>query len=132
VPLATQGPAATPAATILASGGAGAIATTQPAEAPQSAAADSAAPTAAAAEAPASAALKSTAATAQQPYSALVATSEISSPGTVTLEQPPIAPTANSTPSGGTNNLWLIAGIVVLVVLIAAGIGLALRRSARG
>jgi hypothetical protein len=46
----------------------------------------------------------------------------------VTPEQPPIAPAANSAPSGGSRNLWLISGVVVLALLIAAGIGLALRR----
>jgi hypothetical protein len=96
---------------------------------PPAAAADSAAPTVAAAEAPASAALKGTAVPAQQPYNALVATSEISSPGTVALEQPPIEPTANSAPGSGTSNLWLLVGIVA--VLIAVVIGLALRRKAR-
>jgi LPXTG-motif cell wall-anchored protein len=64
----------------------------------------------------------------QQPYSALVATSEPSSSGTVALEQPPAAPAANSTPTGGSGNTWLIAGIVVLVLLIGAGIGVVLRR----
>lgn len=124
---AAEAPAATPAPTIMASSGAGAIATAQPASAAQSAA-DSAAPTAAAAaEAPASSALLQ--ATPAQPYSALVATSEISSPGTVTLDQPPIVPTANSAPSGGSRSQWLLAGIVAL--LIAIGIGLALRRKAR-
>jgi hypothetical protein len=117
----------TPAPTIMASGGAGAIATAQPAAEAQPAA-DSAAPTAAAP--PADVAPKATPVPALQPYNALVATSEISSPGTVTLEQPP-APAANSAPSGGSRNLWLIAGVVVLVLLIAAGIGLALRRRAR-
>jgi hypothetical protein len=94
-------------------------------------AASGAAPTAAPAEAPAGAALKSTDAPVQQPYSALVATSEISSPGTVALDQPPIAPAANSAPSGESSKRWLIAVVVVLVLLIAAGIGLALRRRGR-
>jgi hypothetical protein len=125
---AIEAPAATPAPTTLESGGAGAPATAQPAEL-EPPAADSAAPTAAAAEAPASAALKGTAVPAQQPYNALVATSEISSPDTVMLDQPPIAPTANSAPSGGSSNLWLLVGIVA--VLIAVVIGLALRRKAR-
>ena len=72
-----------------------------------------------------------TPATSQQPYNALVATPEISSPGTVTLEQPPVAPAANSAPSGRSSNVWLIAGVVVLALLIAAGVGLALRRRVR-
>jgi hypothetical protein len=122
----TAAEASTP--TIMASGGAGAIATAQPAaEAP--AAADSAAPTAVAP--PTDVARTATPATALQPYTALVATAEISPPGTVTLEQPPIAPTANSAPSGGSRNLWLIAGVVVLALLIAAGVGLALWRRVR-
>jgi hypothetical protein len=121
----TAAEASTP--TIMASGGAGAIATAQPAaEAP---AADSAAPTAVAP--PADMARTATSPTAPQPYTALVATAEISPPGTVTLEQPPIAPTANSAPSGGSRNLWLIAGVVVLALLIAAGLGLALWRRVR-
>lgn len=127
-PMATQAPAAT--ATMMASSGAGALATAQLAAEAQPAA-DSAAPTAAAAEAPVSSALQGTAVPAQEPYNALVATSEISSPGTVTLDQPPIAPTANSAPTGRSSNTWLVAGVVVLVLLIAVGIGLALRRSAR-
>jgi hypothetical protein len=120
----TAAEASTPSPAIMASGGAGAIATAQPAaEAP---AADSAAPTTVAP--PADMARTATSATALQPYTALVATAEISPPSTVTLEQPPIAPVANSAPSGGSRNLWLIAGVVVLALLIAAGIGLALRR----
>jgi hypothetical protein len=129
-PMAAEAALATPEPTVAAASGAGPVATAQPAaEAP--AAAGSAAPTvAAAAAAPADAALKSTEGPVQQPYSALVATSEISSPGTVTLDQPPVAPTANSAPSGGSNNLWL-GGIVVLVLLVGAGIGLAIRRRQR-
>ena len=127
-PAAEAAPAAPAAAapTMMAASGAGAIATVPPATPAQPQAADSAAPPAAAT--PASAALKSTDATSQQPYNALVATSEISSPGTVALEQPPAAPAANSAPSGGSSNAWLIAGAVGLALLIAAGIGLALRR----
>jgi len=127
-PAAEAAPAAPAAAapTMMAASGAGAIATVPPATPAQPQAADSAAPPAAAT--PASAALKSTDATSQQPYNALVATSEISSPGTIALEQPPAAPAANSAPSGGSSNAWLIAGAVGLALLIAAGIGLALRR----
>jgi hypothetical protein len=124
---AAEAPTPTPAPTGMAAGSAGAIASEQPAAPELPAAADSAAPTAAAP--PAGAALKGTAVPAQQPYNALVATSEISSPGTVALEQPPVAPAANSTPSGGSSNVWLIAGIAVLL-LIVAGIGWALRRKA--
>ena len=112
---------------VAAAAGAATIATEQPAAPAPPQAADSAAPTVAAAR-PAGAAPKSTAATAQQPYTALVATSEPSSPGTVALEQPPVAPTAASAPSGGSSNAWLIAGIAVLALLIAAGVGLALWR----
>jgi len=127
-PAAEAAPAAPAAAapTMMAASGAGAIATASPATPAQPQAADSAAPPAAAT--PASAALKSTDATSQQPYNALVATSEISSPGTIALEQPPAAPAANSAPSGGSSNAWLIAGAVGLALLIAAGIALALRR----
>ena len=127
-PAAEAAPAAPAAAapTMMAASGAGAIATASPATPAQPQAADSAAPPAAAT--PASAALKSTDATSQQPYNALVATSEISSPGTIAPEQPPAAPAANSAPSGGSSNAWLIAGAVGLALLIAAGIALALRR----
>jgi hypothetical protein len=128
--MASPAPAATPAPTVMAASGTSAIATAQPAAEAQPAA-DSAAPTAAAAEAPISSALQVTAAPAQEPYNALVATSEISSPDTVTLDQPPIAPNANSAPADRSSNTGLIAGVVVLVLLIAIGIWLALRRRAR-
>src|SRR6266508_1217229 len=85
-PLAAEAATPTPAPTMMAASGAGAIATERPAAPTLPPAADSAAPTTVAA--PAGAALKSTAAPPQQPYNALVATSEISSPGTVALEQP--------------------------------------------
>jgi LPXTG-motif cell wall-anchored protein len=49
----------------------------------------------------------------------------------VQLDQPPIAPAANSAPTGGSSNTWLVAGVAVLVLLIVVGIGLALRRKAR-
>jgi hypothetical protein len=128
-PLASEAPVPTLAPTMVAASGAtGPVATAPPATPELSTAADSAAPTAAAP--PAVAALKGTPTTSQQPYTALVATSELSSPGTVALEQPPVAPTANSAPSGGSSNAWPIAGVVVLALLIAAGIGLALRRKA--
>ncbi len=127
-PLAAEAATPTPAPTMMAASGAGAIATERPAAPTLPPAADSAAPTTVAA--PAGAALKSTAAPPQQPYNALVATSEISSPGTVALEQPSVAPSANSAPSSGSSNAWLIAGAVVLALLIVAGVGLALRRKA--
>ncbi|HEU5098860.1 MAG TPA: hypothetical protein VFU22_07575 [Roseiflexaceae bacterium] len=72
---------------------------------------------------------QSTIATAQQNYSAQVATSEISSPGTVALEQPPAAPAANSAPSARPINIWLIAG---LAALLAIGVAVALALRARG
>jgi LPXTG-motif cell wall-anchored protein len=110
---------------MVASGGAGALATEQPAATALPQAADSAA----SATAPAAgAALGSTVTPAQQPYNTLVATSEISSPGTVGLDQPPVAPTANSAPSGGSNNVGLIAGVVVLALLIVAGVWFVRRR----
>jgi hypothetical protein len=131
-PAAAQAPVPTPAPTAMAASGAagatGPAATLPPATPDLSTAADSAAPTAGAA--PADAQLKGTPAIPQQPYAALVATSEISSPGTVALEQAPAAPTANSAPSSGSSNAWLLGGVVV-ALLIAAGVGLALWRRNR-
>jgi hypothetical protein len=126
-PLASEALTPTPAPTIVAaSGAADAPTAASPTTPALSMAADSAAPTAVAP--PAVAALEGTPATAQQPYIAQVATSEISSPGTAALEQSPITPTANSVPSGGSNNAWLFAGAVVLALLIAVGIGIIVRR----
>jgi hypothetical protein len=107
-----------------------------PGERTSAAAADIAAPTeAVGAAAPAAeSALKSSATpegVVQQPYGALVATSEPSSSGTVALEQPPVAPTANSAPRDTASNIGVIAGLIGLGLLIVAGIGVALGRRRR-
>jgi hypothetical protein len=70
---------------------------------------------------------EATQATAEHPKTALIATPEISSPDTVTLEPPTAAPRATSAPSGA-RNLGLIGGALLLVLLIGAGVVLALRR----